>query len=137
MFYVLLVKNKKKYQTTPTHSLNELLKLDSLFPEKIKLFVSKEGETIVGGSLLFFINKKTCLIFYNVVEEKYRKTQLSTFQLFNCMKIAKKSGAKIIDFGVSHLPENDNPLAPKFSLIKFKEQFGAFGVIRTGYKKEL
>jgi len=72
-----------------------------------------------------------------VVAEQYRKTQLSTFQFFNCMKIAKMGGARIIDFGVSHLPERDNPFAPKFSLIKFKEQFGAFGIIRTGYEKEL
>ena len=54
-----------------------------------------------------------------------------------CMKIAKKGGANIIDFGVSHLPETDSPLSPKFSLIKFKEQFGAFSIIRTGYEKEL
>ena len=136
-FYSLLTDNKKRYDSVPTHSLNELIKLNTLFPDKIKLFVSRVGDEVVGGSLLFFINKKTCLLFYNVVAEQFRKTQLSTFQFFNCMKIAKMGGARIIDFGVSHLPERDNPLAPKFSLIKFKEQFGAFGIIRTGYEKEL
>ena len=136
-FYSLLIESKKRYHSVPTHSLSELIKLNTLFPDKIKLFISKDGDELVGGSLLFFINKKTYLIFYNVVSENYRKTQLSTFQFFNCIKFAKKEGASVIDFGVSHLPEMDNPLAPKFSLIKFKEQFGAFGVIRTGYEKEL
>ena len=42
---------------------------------------------------------------------------------------------KIIDFGVSHLPNEKNPLLPKLSLIKFKEQLGCQGAIRTVYKK--
>ncbi len=136
-FYNLLAINKKKYSSSPTHSLQELITLNSLFNRKIKLFVSMFNDTVVGGSLLFYLNKKVCLIFYNVVSEKYRKTQLSTFQFFNCMKIAKNKGFQMIDFGVSHEPEMKNPLTPKLSLIKFKEQFGAFGVTRTCYEKEL
>ena len=51
------------------------------------------------------------------------------------MEISKKNNCKFIDFGVSHTPEQKNPLAPKLSLIKFKEQFGARGVIRLVHKK--
>ena len=53
------------------------------------------------------------------------------------MQRAKLHGCTIIDFGVSHTPESNNPLKPKKSLIKFKEQFGARGVLRTVYKREL
>lgn len=136
-FYKLLVLNKKKYNSRPTHSLEELIKLKNLFPEKIKLFLSNDCGVVVGGSLLFYTNKKSCLVFYNVVCDKYRNSQLSTLQLYNCMQVAKRGGFDIIDFGVSHSPEKKNPLEPKFSLIKFKEQFGAFGVTRTCYEKEL
>ena len=52
--------------------------------------------------------------------------------------ISRKNLAKqFIDFGVSHIPKSNNPLEPKFSLIQFKEQFGAAGVQRTAYYKEL
>ena len=53
------------------------------------------------------------------------------------MEISKKYGYQMVDFGVSHTPEKNNPLAPKFSLIQFKEQLGAVGVQRTAYYKEL
>ena len=42
-----------------------------------------------------------------------------------------------VDLGVSHTPGGNNPFRPKISLIEFKEQFGARGVLRTVYKKDL
>ena len=92
---------------------------------------------IIGGTLLFLLNKKVGLVFYNIVDERFRTTQLSTFQLVNCMKLSKKLGLSIIDLGVSHTPELKNPFAPKKSLIQFKEQFGALGIIRTAYQQDL
>ena len=136
-FYDLLIINKKKYSTRPTHSLKELKYLKKLLPKSIKLILTKKNNLIIGGTLLFLLNKKISLVFYNIIDEKFRNTQLASFQLFNCMKITKNLGLKIIDFGVSHTPELKNPYAPKKSLIKFKEQFGARGVIRTAYQKEI
>ena len=40
-FYDILVTSKKKYNTAPTHSLDELIKLKNTFPEKIKLLVTR------------------------------------------------------------------------------------------------
>lgn len=136
-FYKLLVQSKKQYKLTPTHSLQELRWLQKTFPNKIELFISKYGERVSGGTLLFYLNSKTCLVFYNVVDKKYKKNQLSSYQLYNAMNEAKKRGCNFIDFGVSHNPEKNNPLSPKYSLIRFKEQFNARGCIRTVYQKGL
>ena len=125
IFYNLLALNKKKYKADPTHSLEELKHLHKLLPKSIKLIIK------------FILNKKISLVFYNIIDENFRKTQLASFQLFNCMKISKSLGIQLIDFGVSHTPELKNPFTPKKSLIKFKEQFGAKGVIRSAYQKEL
>ena len=65
-----------------------------------------------------------------------QESQLSVLQLYNCMKICKKRGSAVVDFGVSHNPERSNPLEPKFSLIQFKEQFGARGIMRLAYQKD-
>ena len=81
--------------------------------------------------------KKTSLIFYNVVLNKSKYKQVAMLQLYHSMKLAKQHGQHFVDFGVSHIPEGKNPLAPKFSLIQFKEQLGAVGVQRTAYYKEL
>ena len=135
--YNLLKQSKLKFKTKPTHSLIELKKLISLFPKEIVIYVSKLKSTIVGGCIIFHTNKNTSLIFYNIIANQMMDSQLSLLQLYNCMKICKKRGSKIIDFGVSHTPEQNNALQPKLSLIQFKEQFSASGIIRIAYKKEL
>jgi hypothetical protein len=53
------------------------------------------------------------------------------------MKIIKQRGQHYVDFGVSHTPEATNPFSPKWSLIKFKEQFGSSGITRQAYIKDL
>ena len=135
-FYNILVTSKKKYNSQPTHSLDELIKLKDMFPQQIKLLVTKNDNKIIGGSLLFFTNDNVALVFYNTILEQYRESQISMLQLYKCMEIAKKHNFQWIDFGVSHTPEQENPLAPKFSLIHFKEQFNAKGVLRIAYQKE-
>ena len=135
-FYDILISSKKKYNTTPTHSLNELIKLKDMFPQQIKLLVIRNENKIIGGSLIFFTNDNVALVFYNTILEEYRESQIAMLQLYKCMEIAKKYNLHWIDFGVSHTPEEENPLAPKFSLIHFKEQFNAKGVLRIAYQKE-
>ena len=48
---------------------------------------------------------------------------------------ASKKNIAYLDFGVSQDSEADNPLAPSHSLIKFKEETGAFNIIRKAYNK--
>ena len=135
-FYDILIASKKKYNTIPTHSLDELIKLKDMFPQQIKLLVTRNENKIIGGSLIFFTNDNVALVFYNTILEEYRESQIAMLQLYKCMEIAKKYNLHWIDFGVSHTPEEENPLAPKFSLIHFKEQFNAKGVLRIAYQKE-
>ena len=136
-FYSILFDNKKKYNSTPTHSLEEIRILMKRFPNEIKLFISSDEKKIIGGVLLFILNSKIGLVFYNVIANDYRKTQTATLQLFEAIKFFKSAGLEYVDFGVSHTPEMKNSLAPKFSLIEFKEQFGAEGVIRKVYMKDI
>ena len=132
----MLVKSKKTFNIKPTHSLKEIKVLNQLFPNKIQLLLTKQNNIVVGGSLVFFVNSKTCLVFYNAIDQKLRNSQLSSLQLYSCMNRAKQNNCHFIDFGVSHNPASTNPYNPKFSLIQFKEQFGARGVVRIIFKKD-
>ena len=136
-FYAILSESKKQYNSKPTHSLEEIKILMKRFPDKIKLFISYDDKKIIGGMLLFILNTRMGLVFYNVIKNEYRKTQTAALQLFEGIKFCKSLGLNALDFGVSHTPELQNPLAPKFSLIEFKEQFGANGVIRKVYMKDI
>ena len=135
-FYDILLKSKEKFKTKPTHSLEELYQLKKIFPEQIKLLLTMKEDSVVGGSLMFFANKKISLIFYNTILEELRNSQISMLQLYKCMEISKQLGYQMVDFGVSHTPEANDPMAPKLSLIHFKEQFNAKGVLRIAYQKD-
>ncbi len=136
LFYKILLEGKKKYKTKPTHSLEELYQLKALFPEKIKLLLSVKSNQVIGGSVIFFANRKVSLVFYNAISPDYRNSQVAMLQLYKCMEVSKKYGYNMVDFGVSHTPEQKDPMSPKFSLIHFKEQFDAKGVLRIAYQKE-
>ena len=63
--------------------------------------------------------------------------QISTIQIIELIKWAHINNIDFLDFGVSHKAETDTPLAPKMSLIKFKEKFNSFGTMRFVYNKRL
>jgi hypothetical protein len=50
-------------------------------------------------------------------------------------KVSNKS-FKYLDFVVSQDPRAENPLTPQSSLIRFKEEFGSFGLVRKVYQKD-
>ena len=135
-FYKILLASKEKFKTTPTHSLEELGRLKKIFSEDIKLLLTIKGGEIIGGRLVVFTNNKIALVFYNTILEEFKNSQIAMLQLYKCMEIAKEHGCHAVDFGVSHTPEANDPLALKLSLIHFKEQFGARGVLRIAYQKD-
>ena len=135
-FYRILELTKKQFHAKPTHSLQELQLITNLFPKEIEVFVSIINNQVMGGVVIFHVNAKTSLIFYNAIDMNMKASQLSSFQLYNCLKICKNRGSLYMDLGVSQKPESKNPLEPKFSLIKFKESFGCKGSMRIAYEKE-
>ena len=136
-FYPILLENKKKHNIKPTHSLDELKKLSKLFPDKIKLLMLYKNGTPVGGTLNFVANNNVALIFYNMIDYNFSQKKPAIHLICETIKWAKNNGFKWLDFGVSQLPQHENPLTPHKSLIQFKEQFGATGFLRRAYRKSI
>ena len=70
-----------------------------------------------------------------MIDYKYKNLQTATIQVLESIRWARSMNLKNLDFGVSHVEENGDPTIPKMSLIKFKEEFNAFGQMRTVYSK--
>ena len=134
-FYPILIKNKKKHNAKPTHSLEELKKLKSLFPEDILQLMLYNNKIPIGGMTVFKANQNSMIIFYSMFDYTYSSMQPVILLMQYMIKWAKKNGIKFIDYGISHQPNSDDSLALNESLIKFKEEFGCFASIRNTYRK--
>ncbi len=135
-FYPILISNKLKHKAKPTHSLEELKILKKKFPNKIILLLSYKNKKIIGGALNFITNKRTCILFYNMIDYNYQNLQVSSLQIYESLKWAKKNKLNFLDIGVSQLYKNSE-IIPHESLINFKEQFGAKTMIRKVMKLKL
>ena len=135
-FYPILVNNKLKHKTKPTHTLEELKVLMQQFPDEIKLLLSYQNNKIIGGALNFITNKNSCILFYNMIDYEYQSLQVASLQIYASLKWAQENNLKFLDIGVSQLYEG-NKIIPHKSLINFKEQFGAKAMIRKVMKLNL
>ena len=135
-FYPILVDNKLRHNTKPTHTEEELQILMNKFPDKIKLLISCYDNKIIGGSLNFITNKNTCILFYNMIDYNYQELQVSSLQIYQSLRWAQKNNLEYLDIGVSQLYKK-NKIIPHESLINFKEQFGAQAMIRKVLKLKI
>jgi hypothetical protein len=137
VFHRILVENKAKHNATPTHTLEELLRLQELLPENLRLMlVYYKGEPI-AGSLLFLANKNVVLCFYNMLLYQYEYLKPVYLIMYETVRRAVDEGYKWVDIGVSQDTKDPNPMTPSLGLINFKERFFARGILRTTYQFDI
>jgi hypothetical protein len=66
-FYPILLENKARHNAKPTHTLEEILRLKTFFPNAIHLFLVRFKGKAIAGSLLFDSNEQVTLCFYNML----------------------------------------------------------------------
>ncbi|GAB5465433.1 MAG: hypothetical protein Kapaf2KO_08690 [Candidatus Kapaibacteriales bacterium] len=136
-FYSILLENKQKHNATPTHSLEDLKRLKELLPENLILYMAYYKEEPIAGTLLFSCNSRVILCFYTMLKYEYEHLKPVYALNYQTMIHAKENGYRWMDFGVSQVPSDPDPMTPALSLIKFKERFGSKGYLRTQYVLEL
>lgn len=135
-FYPILLDNKSKHNAKPTHSLDELYKLNELMPGYLKLFMVYYKDKPIGGSSMFFPNKQVALCFYNMLLYDYDQYKPIQRVMYEVVQWCTDEGYSYVDIGVSQDTTADDPMTPSMSLIDFKEHFDAKAIMRnTLYKK--
>jgi len=132
-FYPILLENKKRHRAKPTHTLSELQKLQRSFPEDILLFLARKGRKPIAGSVVFRCNKQVALCFYNMLLYKYEDLNPIHALMYEVTKWAVEEGCTWLDIGVSQDTSAEDQMTPAMSLIHFKEQFAARGILRSTY----
>ena len=134
-FYPILLENKAKYDAKPTHTLEELLKLNELLPGFMQLFLVRVDGKPIAGSLLFFANDRVALIFYHMLRYAYQEYKPIYLLMDRVTSWSKEHGYAFVDIGVSQDTNDENPMTPALSLIHFKERFDSRGVLRSTLHK--
>ncbi|MGD1006980.1 MAG: GNAT family N-acetyltransferase [Ignavibacteriaceae bacterium] len=132
-YYEILKKNlKMRHNVDPTHTLDELLKLKKMFPGKISLWGAFLGEKLIAGVCNFSANKGVVLAFYISHDEDYQEYRAVNLLFYEIMKRYKDEGFKFLDFGIFTVN-----MDPNWGLGRFKENFGARGIFRDTFYKDI
>jgi len=125
-FYRILKQNLKiRHNVNPTHTLEELLRLKSLFPERIQLFGAYLQEKMIAGVVNFVATDEVVLAFYISHREAYQEYRPINLLFYHIFEWAIQRGYRVFDFGIFTVKEE-----PNFGLARFKERFGASGMFR-------
>ncbi len=136
-FYPILLDNKSRHNVKPTHSYEDLLKLNELMPNALKLFMVYYKDKPIAGSSMFFTNKNVALCFYNMLYYDYQHLKPIQRVMYEVVKYSTEHGYKYVDIGVSQDTKAANPMTPSMSLINFKEKFDAKTVMRNTLRLKL
>ena len=132
-FYPILKKNlEMRHNVSPTHTLEELLKLKQLFPEQILQFSAFLNGKTIAGVTNFLCNDRVVLAFYISHDQAYQKYRPVNFLFYEIIKWCIEHRYRFLDYGIFTVNEE-----PNWGLGKFKESFGARGIFRDTYIKRL
>lgn len=126
--YSIIERDQAKFKKRPTHSLEELKRLNNIFPGRILFFTAHHESRPIAVVCLIKCNKNCCYTFYiDQLEEgsKHRPIDLIIEEVF---KYASREKFGYVDFGPSTFG-----LEPHRSLIFFKEGFGGRGIKKATY----
>jgi len=132
-FYQILKRNlKMRHNVQPTHTLEELLLLKEIYPDRIRLFAAFAEERMVAGVVMFTCNNRVVLAFYISHNEDYQHYRGVNCLFYEIIKWAIQNRFGYLDFGIFTVD-----MDPNWGLGRFKESFGAQGIFRDTFLKYL
>ncbi len=131
-FYAILQKNLgMRHNVQPTHTLDELVGLKKLFPDRIKLFGAFHNDQMIAGIVIFVCNSKVALAFYISHLEEMQQVRAVNALFCEVVRWSIRNHFKFLDFGIFTVN-----MKPNWGLARFKESFGAQGVFRDTLVKK-
>jgi len=128
-FYDILHKNLKiRHNVKPTHTMEEILTLKNIYPERIRLFGAYWNQQMVAGVVNFSVNHDVVLAFYISHDESFQQLRAVNYLFYEIIKWCQKNKFKYLDYGIFTVN-----MKPNFGLARFKENFGASGVFRDTF----
>lgn len=127
-FYDILTANLGAKGAKPTHSLEELRALFSLYPDRFILLEATVKDRVVGGCLVVICNCLAGLAFYICDDREYSQARASEATLMGAVSLLQRSGCKYLDLGTVSAGSSVN-----WGLARFKSKFAPATQVRERY----
>ncbi len=132
-FYQILEHNLgMRHNVSPTHTLDELKKLQRLFPEDILLFAAYRKRKMIGGVVIFICNPSVILAFYISHDQEYQIYRPVNLLFYEVINWGRNRGFRYLDLGTFTLN-----MEPNWGLGRFKENHNARGFLRDTYERSV
>ncbi|PCI31482.1 MAG: GNAT family N-acetyltransferase [Elusimicrobia bacterium] len=125
--------NLRSKGVTAVHSHNELSRLMARFPENIQLYVAKQNGALLAGAVLFLDNDYVHTQYLHANADG-RKVDAVDHLVSTLVNRFRSKGKRFFSFGIS---TENNGARLNDGLIRFKEGFGAGGLVHDYYVLEL
>lgn len=128
-FYPILLEDKIRHHSLPTHTYEELKLLNTLYPNEV-LFSIAETENGKKAGICYFVCNKNCILtFYMCQENDALGLNGLNALVYDGVVFAAENNFQFFDFGGSSV----NGIIQNIGVSQFKESFGANGYIRRTY----
>ena len=122
-----------RHDARPVHTVEEILRIQELFPEGVRFVIGIVDGTVVAGTVLF-TTQPVVHAQYMACDERGREICALDGVLEHCIDEAEMQGHRFFDFGIS--TENGGS-AMNAGLYTFKREFGGGGVRYETYEHSL
>jgi len=134
VMYDMLLENREELGllTPPAHTIEELGRIRDQLPGMLLMGLVRSEDRPVASTLVFRCNSRVLLTFYICHKSAARDRHPVHLMLHGLLCEGAKQGYRYVDFGISTVQ-----MKPLYSLIKFKESFGAQGFFRDTFEKHI
>jgi hypothetical protein len=138
VYPVIEMNLKVRYNKTPTHSREELMKLKEIYPDRIHYWIAEKEDKVFGILVLFDVNTTGVHSFYIAKNEEQENVKAMPLLFHKAFEHYHRQGYSWFNFGIS---SRDQQI--KWGILEFKENVGGRASARqiwklddlAGYKK--
>lgn len=132
-FWEILAQNLyTRYGLRPVHSVDEIKRLATRFPNEIRLVAAYSGDTMQAGAVVY-LSRNVCHIQYNAASEDGKNAGALDLVIDYLVEFFSAS-KRYFDFGVS---TEDNGRYLNVGLVEYKEGFGGRTIAHDFYEIDL